>query len=45
MRVPFNFNWRIRLEQNSFNKIVAIKINVIFEIHSTKRSSAEEGTS
>ena len=41
MRVAFNINERNKLEQNSFNSIVVMKINVIFEFNSINSSSAD----
>ena len=41
MQVAFKFNGCNKLEQDSFNRIVAVKINVIFEFNSTNSSSAD----
>ena len=37
----FNFNGCNKLEQNSFNNIVAMKINVIFEFNRSNSPSAD----
>ena len=41
MQVAFNFNGCNRLEQNNFNSIAAMKINVIFEFNVSNSSSNE----
>ena len=41
MRGAFNFNGCNKLEKNSFNNILAMKISVAFEFNSTNSSSAD----
>ena len=41
MRGAFNFNGCSKLEKNSFNNILAMKISVVFEFNSTNSSSAD----
>ena len=41
MRNAFNFNECNKLEKNSFNNILAMKISIVFEFNSTNSSSAD----
>ena len=41
MRGAFKFNGCNKLEKNSFNNIVAMKISVVCEFNSTNSSSAD----
>ena len=41
MRCALNLNGCIKLEKNSFNKILAMKISVVFEFNSTNSFSAD----
>ena len=41
VRAAFNFNECNKLEQNSFNSIADMKINVIFEFNNINSSSAD----
>ena len=41
MPSSFNFNGCNKLEKNSFNNILAMKISVLFEFNSTDSSSAD----
>ena len=41
MRGAFEFNGCNKLEKNSFNNVLAMKISVVFEFNSTNSSSAD----
>ena len=41
MRGDFNFNGYNKLEKNSFNNILAMKISIVFDLNSTDSSSAD----